>query len=516
MAKIPRINPGDRPSAVVGGGYPTPAEVAAPFKSGADLVDVGSRIAMDSAEKEALRLRAATEAKQAIVNEVAASRAAGDYEEALVGVFEKFKTEFSEMPDQLPEALLAQGRALADRSILGAANSAEGLERAQRTAARLDSTMRQAHEWVVRRQTQKIKADTEGEKNSLAAQATRLGSARELEASIGAAFEKLTGRFEAIYGADAEKEKHDLASRMTEGYVRGQMKDRPIAVKWELENADPEGPLGRFLKPAERATLIEQSKVSIDRRGREWQYDALLNAAGKNKEAVALLNIGQLDAQTSMDLRTANQKALEAARIDPSYTPEQRARQVKFYEGQAKVLDAVEDIRLRGREYDPVEQSDADETARLDTDKALKKYRGGREILPALVKQMDDLVLKRHSGAITEGVFRAQHDRVKMAYEKAVKAEAGNTGLSPFGWELWVDAQESGNLQMNKLMTLAVNVPKSQKFEAWTEYQRRLNKAETEAEKAGRGVTSAEAKRIARIAFSYKTSIDKRLPGDDE
>lgn len=503
MAKIPRISQGDRPSAVPGGSLPSGAEGGI-FGLVGKVVQAGYEMASEAEKAEALKLRDIAEEKQMRINVVSAGKMSSDYELEIRDDFEMLKRAYWNEPEKLVPELLDRARAKADADAKDAPNTWVGMDFAKSSVSSIASIARQAHEWMWSRQTQIAKGDLEAQRNSAAAMAEKEASLAGLEVLLETTHEKLMPQYVAVYGAKAEEEWHQTAVRMTQGYALGQGDFNPLGVRGELKAA--RGAFAKYLTPAERESYTRKTELAQERRHQTRMYDILSEADGDNTRAVEMLNAGTLEVDTVLALQKKNISALDAAKIDPSFTPEQRATQVKMLERQGEVLAAVEEIRARGIPFNPEEQISEDTVALREVDKALKRYKGKKEQLPLITEQKDRLIKMRRERKISATGFQTGMDHINMAFRKAVTDEANNDGF----WR-WQDAREAGNREMDKYLEgRARGASETQKNEAWLDYMNRL----LQATKGGKEIDNDAARRMARQSVSLKTGFDIREKGD--
>lgn len=501
--KIPRMDRGERPSAVPRSSGIAPPGVVESIEAIQGVAKMGYEIAAGEEAAQAEAIRDAREKKQVILNEVESGRRAGDFEAGLYEDMETLKKDYENDPDKAADQLLDIGSRRIDDELKTAPNTEVGLEITRRANAILNSSARELRNWAERRKTQKAQGDLEAQKNQFAARAGRLTVPGQLDGYLEKERKNLYPQFEKVYGETAEKEWHEAAARATKSFVlvRG-IKD-PFGVRSVLVN--PKGAFEKYLLPDERAALLDRTDRALENRGDTRQYELLHNAAGKTIDAVGLLNQGRLDASTLIALQTENENAITAARLDKSYSSEQKARQIKFLEGQREVIDAIDSIYARGVPFAPEKQTINDMAALKTTEAELKKYKGRDEQLPVIVEHMKRLVLMKKEGSISRAGYNASFGMAGLAYRKALKDEAGNTG-----WWVFQDAQEAGNREMNKhLEGLARNATEEQKAFAWTTYMERF------VEEAKKGDVSKEyAGKLARNAISGATAVDVRVKGD--
>lgn len=501
MARIPRIQRGQRPSAVPDSSGLPPATLSGPAADAAEFLAQTTGALARETQAEAEEIRRGLQKKQAILNEVAAGKQAGAFENSILDQAEELKVSFADSPEQAPEEFLRLAREQADAIIEAAPNADVALDVAQRTNVRITAGLRAMHAWAQTRQTQKAIGDIEDRKNQIAVAAGRQGSVGELEVYLDQQKAELTDAFNGVFGAEASAQMRDLEKRAVESFVFVQGDTNPIGVLEALKN--PTGRLAELLEPTRRKELLRRTERAVEKRGERRQLDLLHSAAGETFHAVDLLNSGELDAETTVALLRRNDEAIKAARIDRTLTPEQRQKREAFLQRQKKVLEAVDAIRMRTVPFDPARQAVNDVAAIKETEKALRKFKGKNEQLPLIVEQMERLTLAHKTGQISNGGYATAFGHVALAYKKALSEEASNDGF----W-FFQNSREAGNDQMNDLVEkFGANIPDDDLNSAWVTWMRRYLEA---TERGTRDVESEEARRIAREAFSLETGLDVR------
>ena len=505
MAKIPRVSQGDRPSAVPSGPLPTAGEAVGIIKAVGGLVDIGVKIAAEVEEKEARILQKAREDKQAIVNEVAAGRMAGDFEETLSGYAERFKKELWDNPEEASGQLLDAGRLLADRQLEQAPNTQVGLTSARHNNVRIGAAVREMENWAQSRQTQKAKGDAEAIINRAAGAAEHLTSMPQLGTLLAGVEPRYGEMLRSVFGPQAEEKLNEVRERAVEGFVLVNGARDPVGVLAALDAGS--GPLVDYATPGKRDTWRRKTELSLENRGETAKRDLLFSATGETRTAVEMLNQGRLDAGTVLALQNRNINAQKAMAINPSYTKTQRDDQIALLKKQGEILDAIEDIRRRGTKYDPAEQVDGDTAALFEMDKTMRKLNGQKDLL-ILAEQQDRLILLRRERKISEAKYQTMWATVNLALTKALEAEAKKTGHGPLG--LFQSAREAGNEELNSLFKGELkNATPKQQLEARMNYARQY----IEATKDDREIDEATSRRFAREAGSYETG--RRLRGID-
>ena len=266
MPKIPRISL-DGPSAGVPGAAPlSPNAVASPLADLTNLSDAAFDISSAEGKKQALEMRQAVEAKQAIVNEVDAGRRSGDYEENLADYSESLKKEFWDNPDKAPESLLEIGRNLQDRQREEAPNTQVGMEFAQRSNARLAAAVREMHDWALGRQSQKAKGDLSIIINRATAGAENVGGVPALGAYIAAKEKELSSVFQNVLGSDAQSAMAGMRAGMARAWANAtgsRSSAGALSVLQALDSTKAGNPLVDNLKDTEREALRNGAKADF-------------------------------------------------------------------------------------------------------------------------------------------------------------------------------------------------------------------------------------------------------------
>jgi len=493
VAKIPRINKGDRPSAVGSSGYHSPAAVAAPI---AALGEAGDA----ALQGELRRLEKAQAEKQMIVDEVEGSKRLADFDATIREGMDTVKKDFFNDPDKAVSAFTESAQAWAGGEVKAASeyNGRVGLTVAQGTSARIAAATREMYAWVSDRQTQRAKGNTEEIINRTAAGAEHLTSAAELDRYITRAKGQYQQQLTNVFGAaDAETRMADLATKATQGFFAVAGDRNPIGVLSALD--DPNGPAAKYLTPAERDSLRKQTRASLDGRQATREIDLARQASGENAQALALLDSGKLQPELMISLQNRNREAQRAALIDPSFTKEQREKQIIQLKRQEEALDAIEDMRRRGTRFDPTEQVTGDSAMLAQHKKEFKKLKGQPADLMVLEEHLQRIILARRKREISDPMFVSMKGDIDLALEKSVKAERNNDGFLFF-----VDSREAGNIELNRLFSGRLKTAtEAQQTAAWREYMRRF----AAASKGGVDVKSAASRAMAREAASMQTGV---------
>jgi len=349
MAKIPRIAKGDRPSGVPSE-LPSIASTVIPFQIGAAAVESAFEDISEAERGEALRLRNALEAKQAIVNQVTASRRAGDFEESVRDFSESLKQTHFENPEAALPALQTRARRLADIVRKAAPNTTVGLALARSTEGRINSAMREMHSWVQVRQTQKAKNDLGIIVNRATAGAESLGSVQALNDYLESKDAELRSTFENVHGGEAGKRIQAMKTDATRAWVLSASERDPIAILQALDAKS--GPLVDHLDTSERVALKKATRSAFEGFGKIRETQILKSGVAQNRSIFESFLEGSLNGGTLFAAQRSNAEAQKAVRVDPRYDDKQKENQLKLLNEQARFYQALESARRRQLPFD--------------------------------------------------------------------------------------------------------------------------------------------------------------------
>lgn len=515
MAKIPRIEKGGRPSAVPGGSPSAGLGGVAPIIGAAgNLADVGYKIAAETEEGEAMRLRTVLEQKQAIVNEVEAGRRAGDYEEDLVSHMEGLKKEYWDTPDKAPEQLLEMGRQLADRGLEQTPNTQVGLDFAQRSNTRLMAAVREMHDWARARQTQKAKGDLTIIVNRATAGAEGLGSPQALAGYIASKESELSSVFQNVLGSEAQAEMQKMKTEMARSWVLAAGDRDPLGVLANLDDKD--GPLVDHLNVSQRDALRKETKSSYEGVTKTRELNFVKERVTRNKAIVGSFMDGTLDAGTVYASQTALEEqrkavkaqlsvdaaALQKLGIDPSgATPEDL---LSLIDDQQKFLTYIDRARRRQTAFDGEDDLATSESLMIGVNKALKSNKS--KDLGEIVRQQTRVAVALGDKKISQGTASTMFKTMSLALDVAAgKAE------DPWGWNTWLAWRHphvAGNMELNNQFEGRFNaLDKTAQQRVRLAYMGQFNAAM----EAGRAVDGQSARAMALRALALETG--KPIPG---
>ncbi len=516
-AKIPRATPGAKPSAVPGGPLPSPAAAAAPFAALGDLADVGYKIAANEEQQAAENQRAAREAMQAITNEVEAGRRAGDFEESLVDAAEGIKDQFFDEPERAPEQLLNTARMLADEQLKVAPNTQVGLELAQRSNSRIDSAVRQMHDWAISRQTQKAKGDLSIIINRATGAAEALPTVEALGAFVNAKEAELGNMFANVLGNEAPARMAQMREDMVRGWVTvtaSKGREQALYVAKSLDATT--GPLVDNMGATERKTARNEAIAAYEGSAKREELEIIKTGINRNTELgqqflrgnpeefarLAYTQKRALNEQLKafnaglvVDKQTLKSMGVDADKVVRKDIPELIKSRIAF-------VDALETAQRRQTPYDAPEDVSTVNALMVQMDKALRKSDG--KDMRAILEQQENVAVALTAKKISLQTATTMFKTMALAVEKAAAEQEDISGFNGTDRTVWLTAREPremGIAELNRQFdTNEVNQPAQVKMLIRMSYEALLN---TEM---GKGAVSAErARKLALRAIAIET-----------
>lgn len=463
MPKIPRISL-DSPSAGIPGAAPlSPGAVAAPLADLTNLAGTVFDIASTEGKRQANEMRAALEAKQAIVNEVDAGRRSGDYEEDITGYAEKLKKEFWDNPDKAPAQLLEIGRTLQDRQREQAPNTQVGLEFVQRSNARLAASVREMHDWALSRQSQKAKGDLSVIINRATAGAESIGSVPALGVYITAKEKELTSVFQNVLGTESQTKMAEMRSGMVRAWAQATGNKSPegaLSVLQALDSSKPGNPLVDNLKDTEREALRKDAKADFAGGFKNKLLEEVKKGVSQNRELFDLTMAAPQEAGGALYSATnaleEQAKAAKAQMHVDTATLEKWGIDLhghsvdevpQLIDDRLRYVRALNYARRTMIGFDAEDDPAATEGAILAVDKALKKIDG--KTFQNIVKQQADLAVLHSDKKIKEDTFSTLFKTMLLALDTAAQNNEPHW-YYPNTWRVFAGPMQAGRNELAK------------------------------------------------------------------
>lgn len=503
MAKIPRIEQGDRPSGLAPApGINTEAASAVGVLGGISEAAMG--VATNSYLREQKRLAEAMDAKQKIVDASDTGRLTTQFERNVFDLEDQLHGEFAENPTAAVDEYMKRSRELSPKVAEMGQNDYVKLAVTQGNESTISSGLTRMHGWVSTQQTKRIKGNVAQDINEAANGAAKLGSAETVEAYAGRVVERLSPIIQATFSpAEATKETEKLVSAIAKRYGDSAAKDHPLQFSQELESSSF---LKKNLSPDDHAALTtaaDKGYMGLKDRG---EMDLAKEAFSSGERLAGLVGAPEfVSAAAAKEAALTERKKIIA--VDPNLKPADRKTQIAQIDQQLKRIDALKSIAYKQADIGAVDDPKELQTLWVHQNGLFgkKAKKSAKENLSLLVDQQTRLIQARDAKTISHGNFKTMFDDVSYAYKKALAQEEGNTThwISYFN-----DPREVGNTEINKRFDSSSfkNISEDQKTAVRIAYIKRLNSAQSSGE-----VTEAQAKKFALEALSLETGIE--IPG---
>lgn len=255
MAKIPRINQGDRPSATYNPTLDT--SVANIMGSIGDVA--GEALATVTAEEmaERQRLSMALAAKQRIVDESNAGMVELEFEDTSFKTLAALERDYADTPEVIPqkytEIMREQAAAIRNREDI---NDTVKLMAVKGAESILSSGLRQAYSISSNLQTKQVKGNRIQKDIYLVNSARDLTSPQQLQVM----FEGIDAdpEFDHLYGKNAADERYEVKLRAAKAQLETFSETHPLTARKMLDSG--KGFYGKYLKENDFTSLREKTK----------------------------------------------------------------------------------------------------------------------------------------------------------------------------------------------------------------------------------------------------------------
>lgn len=526
MAKIPRIQQGDRPSVVPRGGLPqTGFEGKAVLQGLSGLADVGVQIAGDAERREAERLRSVLEAKQAITNEVAGARMVGDFEEDLVGFSEGLKKQYWDQPEKAIEAFIEPARARADEFQKGSVNGEVALDFARQSGTRIQAITRELHDWVSARQTQKAKGDLSVLANRVSAGA-EAQSLSTLPTYLAGKEAQLMPLFDKVYGGEAQKKMSELKSDSVRAFIA--TREDPVAILTaanELARTDG-GVFVDNLNGSDRGAARRELAGAFEGAVRARNFKQLREGVAQNADLARAFQDGSLDGGTIWAARRALETQKKALMVglqdedkllnssikegqlsaDAGFNVKNRKEVLELIDSRLAALDGLAEARRKQLPYDATDDVDTVAAVAAQTKKILDKKTPTGKDLKDVLELQKFVAIALGDKKITQGTANTYTKSVGLAVKSAIENAENVTGPNTW-WANYRDPRASGETVLNIEFKKHPNLTQAQKNDIRVSYERQFS----DAAGANVKVDRDQAKNMALRALSLETK--EVIPG---
>lgn len=502
MAKIPRIDLGDRPS-----GIPDPIALNTTTADMIGSATSTSAAAMNAATTAALRerkrLAEAMEAKQRIVDASDIGQLTTRFESHIYKLEDDLHQEFAQNPAAAVDEYIKRAREILPQNVEAAPNDRVKLGATQGNESAISSGVARMHSWVSQQQTRRIKGNLALDINEAANNAAGLGSAQSVEGYAARITAKLTPMLQATYSPEeAIKEIDKLNSAIANRYGAAAAKNHPLQFSAELTSSSF---LKRNLSDTEHAALSTAADKGYMGLKDKLDMDQAKEAFASGEKLAGLVGAEEFVSAAAAKTQALTEQKKFAA-IDPSLKPADRKAKIAQIDRQLTLIESLKSIAYKQADITATDDPKELQTLWTFQDALFgkKAKKSAKSDLSLLVDQQERLITARDSKQISYGNFKTLFDDVSFAYKKAIEGETDNTSH----WFFWQDAREAGNAEINRRLESSSfkNLSEDQKTAVRISYIRRLNAATNKGT-----VTKPQATRIALEALSLETG--KEIPG---
>lgn len=509
MAKIPRINQGDRPSAAGAHGGPDMSAVNI-----ARVLGGVADAALDVATHEELAQRRiqydAMMEKQKIVDASEAGRISTDFDgvafsiQAQLEQDPKFQAHPELLPEELKKQMREQANALQDENVVPA-NPQVRLAVVRSAESTMSSQYQKSFGWVSARQTEIVKSNLVREFNSVVAGAADQPSAVAAEIHIASNLARMKERIANVHGNLSGAEEDRLWKQGAQAYGEMAAMHRPAEFLAELD-------VSPFLRESLGDDVVDmrrKANAGYHKLRETHDMDIVKEAAAAGEVLVGLIGRDEFVPTAAKRMRS-----LEEQRKNAKIGVDQNGGKLRDGDiglRMALIDRQIERVKvLQAMSYKQLDSAVTDDPATVGelvvkqnefTAKTAKT--SVKENLRMLEAQTDALTEALNLGRITRGTFNTMHGKLVLMRQGAIDEQKSNDGF----WFM-MDSEEEGVNAINKLLkeTTHSGTPDEVQNNIWVEYTRRI----TAAKKAG-GLTDAQAIKIAQQVVSRESG--KRVKG---
>jgi hypothetical protein len=499
MAKIPRIEQGDRPSATYS---PTiDASVQGMVGSIADVSETLLKEATAAERAEQQRMAEALAQKQKIVDESNAGRVSMEFEGDHFKTLAELESGYADTPEKIPalytEIMRERAEAIRLREDI---NDNVKLSATKSAESTMSSGLRQAYSISSALQTKQVKGNLAGDVNLIANQAAYLPSVGAVETYAAQQLERVRPMMQTVYGKEASVEEEKLLGDIARRYAANAARNAPLQAGAELKESVF---LKRHLSETEHASLVTAADNGYTRLNDTRNMDIAKAAWAAGEKLAASLGTEEF-IPAAAERRKALEAEIELARVgrgaEGPLKPADIKPRVANLEAQLKRVKTLQEMNYK--QLDLVAVDDPDELRGLVeghaalTSKIAKN--SVKKNLELLETQLDALESARDRKMITPGTYRTMRDKLNGLKRGAVDEQSTNDG-----WLMFVDAEESGVRELNqKFKTTHSQVSQAVRDQVWVEYTRLVTAAAKQ-----NNFSDAMAIRIAKQVISRKTGI---------
>ncbi len=465
MAKIPRIEQGDRPSAVrdVMPADPTGVALAGAL---AGVSEVGLDIATKDYLREQQKRAEAMDRIQKIEDASDAGRITSAFENDLFALEDSVKKEFPDSTEDALGAFNKRAQELAPQTVDKGRNDFVKLAVAQHTQTSISSGQSRLHTWAVSRKVSKIKG------NLAVSRLDEVRSARSMgKPGLELSFAKIDAdpQYDMVFGEDAPLEREKQKAEMTKANVETMSEYAPASTGKALE--DPNGFYALNLMPDDLPNL----KAKTIRDGKNLEDKAMFTTLGsfgaEGDRLLKAISVGEADAATIAEDRTKLEAKRRAIVDDVEKTPEATARLLAEVEKHKKFLDSAEKWMAQNTAPEYVSTGNAPRELLLEREKVLTAEEPSVSALLTYRQNVLNAALDRR---MSPGQFNTFSAEIALKLDPALNRLKDKTGF----WAFLRSDEQQGSKALKdtiEMKTYGEGISPKQEMAAYEIYIQKCN-----------------------------------------
>ena len=489
MAKVPRIEQGDRPSGTYS---PTiDASVQAMVGSVADVSETLLKEATAAERAEQQRMAEALAQKQKIVDESNAGRVSMEFEGDHFKTLAELESGYADTPEKIPalytEIMRERAEAIRLREDI---NDNVKLSATKSAESTMSSGLRQAYSISSALQTKQVKGNLAKSRIEFTGSAIGQRSPEAVQALADKFTAQERGNFVAAFGAEADAQMQKAVSEAYLAWGKNFTHEHPD----EYLAADKTLIKGNI--PEHYTELDEGARSSLKGMLRRNLNDTFVSAVRRGSEVTTAYAEGTLDIPTILSSREAWKAQIDAILLNPGLTPEQKKTQTAPITRELEVLKITEDMLRSEMKAEAIPDDELPAEITMERQRIFgrdKKSRPRAKSLDELLEYKKMLTVAHLKKNISPGTYATLVKEADLSMTVTVNKERKNT------WSLFSDTpKQIGNAKLDDLFD--VEKPKAPDIErnrATVKFVGMYNAAVA----AGKTPTAAEAEKMAEDAF---------------
>ena len=506
MAKIPRIDQGDRPS-----GIPDPialnTSTADMIGSATSTSEAAMGVATGFAIREQKRLAEAMEAKQRIVDASDVGRLTTKFESTVYQIEDNLHKEFADNPAAAVDEYMKRSREALPVSVFGAPNDTVKLGVTQGNESTISSGVARMHSWVSSRQTERVKGNAELAMTAAINDAAYLGSANAVGAYRDRIIAKLMPEAEMVYGVEAGARMKKLSSAIVKRYSAYAAKHEPQQFLFDARNSDIiKGEGG--LDGDDHAMMVAHAESAYanlnDTRNMEIASEAFASgevlASGLGTDefipaaAARMTKLVEESKNLGVGFDANGKKLL----------PADAAKQKANVEAQIKRLAKLQAMSYKQLDVHAIDDVDTVNVLTLEHNALFDAIKKGSatENLEGLLKFQDRIEAARDEKKITKSKYDAFKGSITDAYNGVTNKQTGQ-----WEWASFLSDERAGTAELNRqFKDTYSSFPPEVQTAARVAYLHEFQKAARQGK-----MDSVKSIRIAQQVISRETG--RTIPG---